>query len=157
MRLEESTGKIIQNATAEDVKSCIEQLGKDLDHCILSEGDFFIQSAASGSGLFVEYKDGQGHYRSDDQNLSAEIVKELFSGFLNGDSSYRQMVSFSLEDEGGVERPSGSNIGGEGSKVTNFEAKSVKGTVVDSVKREAQNSISYMIRRATRRFFRGLF
>ncbi len=165
MDLEDSTGKIQENVSLENVISCIDRLGKDLDHCILGEGDEFIQSASGGGGFLVEYGDAGGHYTAEDDNLSADQVKELFSAFYNHDPSWKTKISFTRQGDGEASAATagsspaaaGSGDSGSGQGVTNFEQKSLKDTVMDSVKREAQNSFSYMLRRVVRRFFRRFF
>jgi hypothetical protein len=69
-------------------------------------------------------------------------------------------LSFSLQGSSEAVTPECSAVRSAGSSspnTTEFEQRSIKDTVVDSVKREARNSFSYWIQRITRRFFRRLF
>ena len=160
MKIEDSEGKILEAVNEGDVAAYIERIGKDLDHCILSDGDRFIQAASTGDGLLVEYRDATGYYRSDDESLSSETVLRLFSSFLRGEEDWKNELSFSLQGSSEAvtpERSAARSAGSSSPNTTEFEQKSIKDTVVDSVKREARNSFSYWIQRITRRFFRRLF
>ncbi len=157
MKLEDSSGKISEPRSSSDVEAMVERVGKDIDHCILSNNDDFIQAAGSGSGMLVGYNDGGGYTECQDTNLPVETVKKLFVQFFEGDPGWKTAVSFgpqSPEANASAAGPSGAS--GPGT-TNNFEEKGLKDTVIDSVKREAQSSFSYMIRRIVRRFLRRIF
>ncbi len=163
MKLEDSSGKISEPKSSSDVEAMVERVGKDIDHCILSNNDAFIQAAGSGSGMLVGYNDGGGYTECQDTNLPVETVKKLFVQFFEGDPGWKTAVSFGPQDNtsasasnSSAPNASANSPSGPGN-TTSFEAKGLKDTVMDSVKREAQSSFSYMIRRIVRRFFRRIF
>ena len=147
MKLEDSSGKFTEARSPKDIENLIDQVGKGIDHCILSDDDAYIQTAASGSGLLVQYGDPTGNYEGTDPSLSPQTVKKMFTAFFQHDASWKTHIAFSQigEAEPASAAPSPGN------------RENLKDTVINSVKREAQNSFSYMIRRVLRRFIRRIF
>lgn len=159
MKLEDSSGKISEPKSSRDVEAMVERVGRDIDHCILSSNGDFIQAAGSGSGMLVGYNDGGGYTECQDTNLPVETVKKLFVQFFEGDPGWKTAVSFGPQDSASASAAGASMASGPTGPgtATDFEGKGLKNTVMDSVKREAQSSFSYMIRRIVRRFFRRIF
>ncbi len=158
MILEDSSGNSFQPKSSEEIEKVITLVGNDIDHCILSDGDSFIQTAATREGLLVEYHDAGRYYQSTDTNLPADTVQRLFTKFFEGDISWKQEIPFTLQNaSSSAASPATGAANSTGGKVTEFEARSLKDTVMNSVKNEAQNSLSYFIRRIVRRFFRRIF
>lgn len=155
MKIEDSSGKIQENVTLDDVLSCIDRTGNDIDHCILSEGDSFIQTASSGSEYIVEYGDASG-YHAGEGTHPVTLVKELFTAFYNGDPSWKNRIAFAAPEGGsaGASMPghSGTTLGSSTSEQHNG-----KESIIDTIKNEAQNSLTYMIRRAVRNLLRRFF
>ncbi len=93
MQLEDSNGKIIQQATLEDVAGMIAQVGNQIDHCILSDGERYIQTAGKQSSLTVEYRDESGHYEVGNPQ-TAEIVQRVFAAYFQNDANWKSMIPF---------------------------------------------------------------
>ncbi|MFP4384264.1 MAG: hypothetical protein ACLFST_12610 [Spirochaetia bacterium] len=148
MTLEDSNGKISTPQNVNEVTAMIDCVGNGIDHCILSDGDMYIQTAGSSPNLVVEYQDSTGHYAAPETH-SAQIVKDLFSAFFQKNDAWRTMVVFS---------PQGGNTSGPtqtaGQSTSRTGGKSFKDGLVDSVKREVKNNISGMVRRGVRNIFR---
>lgn len=151
MQLEDSAGKIVVPQSVTEVAEMVDRLGKELDHCILSNGDMFIQAAGSSPQLVVEYRDPSGHYEAVDLH-SAQTVKNLFSAFYQSDDSWKTLVTFSPISEG-TDGPSRS-IEGEDSCASGPREKSLKDRLLDSAKHEMKNNVSRMVRRGVRDTFR---
>lgn len=151
MQLEDSNGKIVVPKEVTEVTEMIDRLGRGLDHCILSEGDMFIQTAGADPQLVVEYRDASGYYEAAEPQ-SAQTVKDLFSAFFQKNDSWKTMVAFSpLEDTTGG--PAGSAQDAD-SGARDTQPKSLKDSLLDSVKREVKNNVSGMVRRGVRDVFR---
>ena len=145
MQLEDSNGKFFVPQSPAEIDQVIDRLGRGLDHCILSEGEDFIQAAGAAPGFVVEYGDASGHYEAA-ETLPPETVKELFAAFFQKDDSWRTRVNFTRIDEG-------TSSSGAASQETNRE-KSLKDSLLDSVKREVKHNVSGMVRRGIRDVFR---
>ena len=157
MKLEDSSGKFTEARSPRDIESLIDQVGKGIDHCILSDDDAYIQTAASGSGLLVQYGDPTGNYEGTDPGLSPQTVKKMFTAFFQHDASWKTHTAFSQIGEAEPASAAPSPIGASRAAESPGNKENLKDTVINSVKREAQNSFSYMIRRVLRRFIRRIF
>ena len=152
MQLEDSNGKIVVPKSAAEVDQMLDRLGRDLDHCILSEGEQFIQAAGSASEMVFQYGDSTGLYEAT-ETLPAETVKELFAAFFQKDDSWRTRVSFT--SIGGPDSSStapGPEVNRE--RGSGQQEKSLKDSLLDSVKREVKHNVSGMVRRGIRDVFR---
>jgi len=152
MQLEDSNGKFVVPQSPAEVDLVIDRLGKDLDHCILSEGEFFIQATGSAPALIVQYGDDSGLYEAAETQPSG-TVKELFGAFFQKDDSWRTKVSYTRIGDGssssGASGPKADREGGDG-----HQEKSIKDSLLDSVKREVKHNVSGMFRRGVRNIFR---
>ncbi len=158
MDLELSDGTLIDNPGQSDIDEAISRIGSGLDHCILGEGDSYIQTAGGTDGFLVEYSSEGQLFESNSGKLSSQQVKEIFHDYLAGGSKWKTMVPFQPQDIGEAE-PSGSRgagIGGGGNQQS-VTPGSLKDTFTGAAKQEAVNSVSYMIRRIVRRFMRKIF
>jgi hypothetical protein len=158
MDLELSDGTLIDNPEQSDIDEAISRIGSGLDHCILGEGDSYIQTAGGMDGFLVEYSTGGQFFESTSNKISSQQVKELFHDYLAGGSNWKTMIPFQPQDIG-VPESSGSGAAGVGRGGTpqSFTAGSLKETFTGAAKQEAVNSVSYMIRRVVRRFMRRIF
>lgn len=94
MQLERSDGQVIDSPSEEDVQKAVHEVGDDLDYCILSDEEDFIQAAVAGGGLLIEYRDESGQYESEDVDVPEEIVSEAFIEFLNGEDDWKGSLVF---------------------------------------------------------------
>jgi hypothetical protein len=94
MQLERSDGHIVDSPDEEEVRGAVQEVGEDLDYCILSDEEEFIQVAVAGGGLVMEYHDESGQYESEDTDLPVETVIEAFIQFLNGEDDWKGAVDF---------------------------------------------------------------
>ena len=150
MTLEDSNGKIVKAGSETDVTEMVGRIGRGIDHCILSDEVFFIQAAGSTAEMVVQYGDGNGHYEADGVQ-AAETVKALFSSFYRKDDAWKTMVSFVPVDEVG---PAGEVNAESPGGAQGRQDKSLKDTLLDSVKHEVKNNVSRMVRRGVRDVFR---
>lgn len=139
MELEDSNGTVTQPGSSADVAAVVRRLGNGIDHCILSDGDLFLQAAGSDPELTVQWGDGSNLYEAS-ETLSEQTAIDLFSAFYECDPSWKTKVSF-VPAEGGGSAPSG--------------GRSLKDDVMSSVKGEIQYGISGLIRRAIRNILRS--
>ena len=138
--LEDSTGKIIKNPTEREIREMIFQIGKGLDHCILSSGDSFIQSAGSERGLFVETKGISGRKEKSRNDYTPEEVAELFFDFLNRKGTVKE----SSDTE---ERFSEKNPSSEEEKETS--KMDLKEEAKNFLKNEGKRSLRRVMRKGT--------
>ena len=152
MQLEDSNGKVIVPQSLAEVHQMIDRLGGDLDHCILSEGEQFIQAAGSAPGLIVQYGDSSGNYEAA-ETLPPGTVKELFGAFFQNDASWRDRVSYTRIG-GGSSSTATSIPEADLDRDDGPGRKSLKDSLLDSVKREVGYNVSGMVRRGVRGVFR---
>lgn len=159
MDLELSDGKIINNPTSSDTDDAISKIGSGLDHCILGDGDNYIQTAGGANQLFVQYQEGGVSFESNSNRVSTEQVKEMFRDYLAGGSGWKTMIPFQPMDmgSGGEAAPGAGSSTVSSAGTASFSAGSLKDTFTNAAKQEAVNSVSYIIRRFVRKFFRGFF
>lgn len=163
MDLERSDGKIIQNPDAAVLDEVIAGIGKEYEHCILSDGDAFVQTAGSVGSLLLQYSDGQGMYESVRSDLEVSTVQDVFRQFLAHQNSWQTSIDFSPMDGGpAAGAASGSGAGGRGASdseqgETSHGEKSFADSLKDSVKKEAMNSVNRAARKITRNVFRKFF
>ncbi len=152
MQLEDSNGKVVVPKSPAEVDQMIDHLGVDLNHCILSEGELFIQAAGSSPGLIVQYGDTSGNYESA-ETLPPGIVKELFGAFFQKDDSWQTKVSYTRIG-GGNSSSDAPNPRVAQERGERQQEKSLKDSLLDSVKREVGHNVSGMVRRGVRGVFR---
>lgn len=160
MDLELSDGTMFNDVDRATLEKKIDILGSGTDHLILGDGDDFIQAAGVPGEMVVQYNTGTGMMESTSSRLDAATVKKMFLAFFEGDDGWQNLVPFQPMDGGapqstasGASEPMGTGRGS--SSIT--DVNSLKAGILNSVKREAGNSIGYMVRRFIRRIFRGLF
>ena len=125
----------------------IDRLGRDLVHCILSQGEEFIQAAGSASGMI-----STGLYEAA-ETLPAGTVKELFAAFFQKDDSWRTRVSYTcMSGPDSSSRAADPEVGRE--RGSGQQEKSLKDSLLDSVKREVTHNVSGIVRRGIRDVFR---
>jgi hypothetical protein len=152
MQLEDSNGRVVIPQSPAEVDQVIDRLGRGLDHCILSEGEQFIQAAGTAPEMVVQYGDPTGNYEAD-QMLSSETVKELFAAFFRKDDSWRTSVSYTRIG-GGSPSSSAAGLETDRERGAGQQQKGLKDTLLDSVTRELGLNISGMVRRGIRNVFR---
>lgn len=152
MQLEDSNGKIFVPQSPAEIDQVIDRLGQGLDHCILSDGEHFIQTAGSAPGFLVEYGDASGHYEAA-ETLPPETVKELFAAFFQKDDSWRTRVNFTRSG-GGSPSSGAASQDTDREKVAGQQEKSLKDNLLDTMKREVKHNVSGMVRRGVRDVFR---
>jgi len=165
MKLELSDGKIIQNPEKKELDEIIGKIGRDFDFCILSEGDTFIQTAASDSGLIVQYSKADEMFESVKSDLGKSVVCSIFGQFLDHRNGWESAVEFSAMETGstGVDSGSGSDsaegikTGASDGSQTPQDEKSFAEQLKDSVKKEAMNSVNRAAKKITRGVFRKFF
>ena len=154
MQLEDSNGKVVVPQSSAEVEQMIDRLGRDLNHCILSEGELFIQAAGSASGLVVQYGDPSGNYEAA-ATLAPETVKELFSAFFQKDDSWRTRVSYTRIG-GGSSSSGAPSPDVDREKADDRREKSPQAGLLDSVKRDVTHNFFGMVRRGVRNIVRKL-
>ena len=153
IELECSDGKIIQNPGKTEADDTIAKIGNELDFCILSDGDDFIQTAASDGGLLVQYKDAGGMFESARSDFDCGTVQDFFRQFLDRKDDWKSSAEFTTMDSGETASDAGAS---ENSRAAGPK-KSLKETLMDSVKNEAVNSVNRAAKKVTRNLFRKLF
>lgn len=148
MNLEDSNGTISIPKDVTEVTAMIDRVGNGIDHCILSDGEMYIQTAGTAPSLVVEYQDDTGHYAAAELH-SAQTVKDLFSAFFQKNDSWRTLIAFSREGENPAARSADT-----GRTNSRPGEKGLKDGLIDSVKREVKNNVSGMVRRGVRNIFR---
>ncbi len=165
MDLERSDGKITQNPGKAELEEVIDAIGREYDFCILGEGDSFVQTAGSDSGLLIQYRDSEGMFESVRSDLDKATVQDIFSQFLNGQSGWKTSMEFSPMEMGGSGADSESAAGSAGGIKTGAAdgsgegrtEKSFADQLKDSVKKEAMRSANRAARKITRGVFRKFF
>lgn len=92
--LEMSSGDLLENPSARDIKKQLSTLGEDNDFAILSLGDDYVQAAVSDDGYYLEYSDESGQYGSTTPGIDMETVVKIFQLFLKKDSDWKQLVEW---------------------------------------------------------------
>lgn len=159
MKLENSNEKISEPKAVSEITDMIDRMGKDVDHCILSDGDLFIQTAGEGPELIVQYGGPSGHYEAASA-VPAETVKEMFTAFFQNDPSWRTKVVFTaVEGSSSSGQVSSGGVISEGVMNRNTSAGSqergLKDDLINSVKGEVRYGLSGFIRRIARSIFRN--
>jgi|SRR5690554_1610420 len=137
--LEDSNGHIIQNPTEEQIRATINKVGRGIDHCILSTGNTFIQTADSGNGLLVEVNDGSGVKEADKADFSPEEVCTIFIGFLDNDRSWEKYFPSSPA--------TGGSTGNAGRETPTMNQFNVKEEITNALKSEGMYRVKRSIRR----------
>ncbi len=150
MELELSDGKFISDPSIQEVEDAVRKTSaSSLDHCILSRGEDFIQTAGGRGGLILQYHDSQGMFESSRECSEDEVVS-MFTGFFNGGNEWKGTVSFQSTGRGGDgSARTGPQVPGGGF--------SLKDTITSAIKQETTGNVSRMARRAVRSVFRKLF
>jgi|SRR5690554_3452150 len=140
--LEDSKGHIIQNPTEDQIRTTINKIGNEIDYCILTMGNTFIQTAGSKNGLMIQVNDGSVVKEADRADFSPEEVCRAFLGFLHKNGSWKEQYSL------GPLPASVNTSGGQTSaKQMNKQQFDVKDEVVKALKSEGMYKTRRLIRR----------
>lgn len=142
MRLEFADGRTIEVKNREQLEKELDSLNKDNDFAILGDTDY-IQTSFTKSGYMFEYKDSTGMYECDEYNFEIDKVKELFSGFLEGDYSWKESLNWTHIGDPVDEAETGSNSAYGSSSSGNL---SLKDELLRAAKKSAINWIKRKIR-----------
>lgn len=143
MKLEKADGTFIDNVTAEELSSALEEIARSSAHLILSDGEDYIQSAAGPGGYMIEYHDGTGHFRSSSERLSGDTAAAVFLAYLKKDPEWKGKTDWLVEEGGhttGPEQVTAARGGGRG-----FSPEGL----LDSVKRQAGHEVKRAVNRRT--------
>ena len=133
MKLELADGKVLDVSDINLVYSEIDNLDKKNDHLSLSDGDNFMQMAFSGHNLYeTEYRDDTGYYQAKNQDLDLSLIKNIFGGFFNRDSNWKNLTPWELIEDSG--NSSSSSDYNNTSRSGNF-----KEDIAEQLKRDAVN------------------
>lgn len=136
MRLEFAVGETIDVSDIDSINKALESLSEDNGHAILGDDDY-IQTAWTREGLFlVEYRDGSGYFRSTNEELQLSVVKQLFEGFYNGGSDWKNLIQWTLEDAEGTP---GSSSDYSNRSSTKGSSGNFKEDIAEQLKRDALN------------------
>ncbi len=137
MKLELADGKILDVSDIETIYSEIDKLDKKIDHLILNNGGNFIQLAFLGHDLYeTEYRDESGYYQAKNQDLDLSLIKNIFEGFFNRGSDWKNLTPWELIEDSGNSNSSSnySNTSSAGRNSGNF-----KEDIAEQLKRDALN------------------
>ncbi len=151
MNLETERGNF-NNPDPELVKS---ELGKldngDNDHAILSDAGGFLQTAKSGGGFMLEYRDGSGYFGSKNESISLAQVQEVFTLYLAGDSSWKNSLEWDRREEGQSADSAASGSTAQSAGGTRVDPSNPLDSLVNTVKSEAvrlaKNKLKGLFRR----------
>lgn len=93
-RLEMAGGESVSDASRSDVRKALSDLGPDNDYMILSKAGKFVQVAVTDNGYLMEYRDAKGYYRSVEDDLSLNTVKDVFFGFLDEEDNWKEDIEW---------------------------------------------------------------
>jgi|GEM_PF-1426157 len=145
--LEDSTGKVIQDPTETQIRETIFKIGEEIDHCILTVENNFIQTTGKKNELYVEADVGSGSIAADRADYSSEDVFQMFLGFLNSDDTWKDhFTTVSFEGPSDFSR---SHTPREQTQKPKFDVKEEAGKAL-------QQEGRYVARRQMRRGFRGI-
>ncbi len=142
VRLEDSNGHVIQNPTEDQIRATINKIGSGIEHCVLSTGDTFIQTAGSKDGLFVEVNEGSGLREASRADLSPEEVFQIFTGFLSKSMSWKEQFSSSSQTDSFDSPESQNSVEKENRQ--SFDLKEEAGKML---KREGLHRMKRMLRK----------
>ncbi|RKX90330.1 MAG: hypothetical protein DRP59_09910 [Spirochaetes bacterium] len=137
MRLEFANGRVVDVNEKEQLLKELDSLGGDNEHAILGDAEF-VQTAYSGPGFLLQYKDSSGMYESSESNYEIDTVKDIFSKFLTKDQHWKESVNW--EQTGG-------GHGDTGQKASaSFGSTNLKDELIRSAKKSALNWLKRKIR-----------
>jgi hypothetical protein len=178
VKLEDSTGKMVDNPTPEQIEAAIGDVGSRTDHCILHlPGESFVQTAGSRDRLFVQYSDGGEIMESDRIDFDAATVARIFVDAMEGSSGWKSDYVFASagggagdgasEERRGARMGGLGRLGGLGAIGTGAAAgdqagtgasgsQSMKDQLLSSVKREVNREVSRGVGKLVRNVFRSV-
>ncbi|TVQ24291.1 MAG: hypothetical protein EA383_11560 [Spirochaetaceae bacterium] len=97
--IEPSSGPTIRQPSEDDVRSIVERVGQDLEHCILTiPGGDILQTTGEYGKLWFQYADATGMYTCTADSMPNAEVARVFDEALRGDFSWKQRYSFEREE-----------------------------------------------------------
>ncbi len=133
MELELADGKVLDVSDIELVYSEIDKLDKKNDHLILNDGNNYIQMAWLGHNLYeTEFRDESGYYQAKNQDLDLSLIKNIFEGFFNRDSNWKNLTPWELIEDGG-------NSSSSSDYNNNSRSGNIKEDIAEQLKRDAVN------------------
>lgn len=100
MKLETAGRGDFDNPDEERIKTEIAELdNNNNNHAILSSGDGFLQTAKTGQGYLLEYRDGTGYYSSSNESIPLSEVQKAFLLYLKNDDSWKNNFKWNKNED----------------------------------------------------------
>ena len=144
MKIETARGFLKDGVSRDELITKLKELNEDNDFLILSDHDWYIQCALSGSGFIAEYQDENGHFSSDSE-INADTIEKIFSSYLSGEDSWKELTGWTREGDS----PQTGAAGG-GREITGEQMPNLSpGNILNSVKKQVEREVSRSISRKT--------
>ena len=151
LTLNDSAGGSARDPSEDEIVRTIERIGSEIDSCTLDlGGSQFVQAAGLPGGLFVEYRDASGMYRSA-VTLDSAAVRRIFVDTSRGETEWKCVYPFAVADL--PRRRSDRPARPERRRVFGSATGSIKAGVHRALRREARYGMSRLVRRWLQRFF----
>jgi hypothetical protein len=99
VELTRSTGRAIQNPTADDVEAALGELNISDGFLILAKAE---QEYVQAAGTWLEYRDAAGHFRAALEQSDPGTIRRVLLAYLASDDAWRAMVQWNdVTDEVG--------------------------------------------------------
>lgn len=144
MKLEFANGTELEVSNPGELEKELDTLGSGNDFAILTEGDSFIQTSYSGGSFLFQYSEAGTMHESTETDAGIDKVKQVFSKYLTGDSSWKNQ--FHWENAGEV------NVSHDSRSSANLfqSGRSGSGTMKDELIDTAKRSVVNWIKRKIR-------
>ena len=145
MKLEFADGRELEINDSAALKKELVSLGNSNDYAILGSEASFIQTSFNNGTYLFQYREGGSMYESSTADASLEDVQAIFSAYLSGDGSWKNLVSWEKMEE------NSSNSGGSvnSGNPLNF-GQTPSGSIADELLNTAKRSVVNWLKRKIR-------
>ncbi len=113
MKLEFADGRKLDVTNKDELIKQLDTLGPDNDFAVLGD-EYFIQTAYNDSGTFLfQYKDVSGMYESETADADLDMVKDIFTAYLEGAGTWKTLQVWDQMEAGGSTAPLGNPTASE--------------------------------------------
>jgi hypothetical protein len=87
-------GETFSGADKSDVRDALEKLDEETPDFSLMQGTSFVKVILTEDGYKMEYRDGSGHYKSQEEDLSEGDVEDVLFAFLKEDEDWKDQIDW---------------------------------------------------------------
>ena len=95
MKLETANGRSVTRAESNDILNALQGLNNEENSFMRIGGvDYYLKAVKNGSGMYLEYLDASGMFRSKDGNLDSDTALAICTSYSRGRDTWKSKLEW---------------------------------------------------------------